>query len=46
MSTKEVFSDDNLIVGDELCTESRQETRERIIFGLALALATSPPKLG
>ena len=36
----------NLTVGDQLCTESRHETREQTIFGLALALATEPSKLG
>jgi hypothetical protein len=45
MSTQEVFSGGNLTADDELCTESRQEERERIIFGLALALATEPSKL-
>ncbi len=43
---EEVFTTGNLAVGDELCTGSRQETRERMIFGLALALATEPSKLG
>ncbi len=46
MSTKEVFPDENLAAGDELCAGSRHETLERIIFGLALALATEPSKLG
>jgi len=41
-----VFTTGNLAVGDELCTGSRQETLERMIFGLALALATEPSKLG
>ena len=31
---------------DELCAGSRQEALERKIFGLALALATEPSKLG
>ena len=35
-----------LTVGDELCTESRHETSEQIIFELALAPATEPSKLG
>jgi hypothetical protein len=43
---EEVFTIGNLAVGDELCTGSRQETLERMIFGLALALATEPSKLG
>ncbi len=43
---EEVFTTGNLAVCDELCTGSRQETRERMIFGLALALATEPSKLG
>jgi hypothetical protein len=46
MSTKEVAPFENLAVGDELCAGSRHETLERIIFGLALALATEPSKLG
>ena len=36
---EEVFTTGNLAVGDELCAGSRHETLERIIFGLALALA-------
>jgi len=36
----------NLAVGDELRAGSRQEALERKIFGLALALATEPSKLG
>ena len=36
----------NLAVGDELCAGSQQQTLERKIFGLALALATEPSKLG
>ncbi len=46
MSTEEVIHNGNLAVGDELCTGSRHEARERMIFGLALALATEPSKLG
>ena len=46
MSTEEVVQHGNLAAGNELCTESRQEACERIIFGLALALATEPSKLG
>jgi hypothetical protein len=36
----------NLAVGDELCAGSQQKALERKIFGLALALATEPSKLG
>jgi hypothetical protein len=36
----------NLAVGDELCVGSQQKALERKIFGLALALATEPSKLG
>jgi len=46
MSTEEVFTNRNLAVGDELCTVSEHEALERMIFGLALALATEPSKLG
>jgi len=46
MSTEEVAPFGNLAVGDKLCTGSQHETRERMIFGLALALATEPSKLG
>jgi hypothetical protein len=46
MSTEEVFNNRNLAAGDELCTVyRRQEALERMIFGLALALATEPSKL-
>jgi len=46
MSTEEVMHNGNLAVGDELCTGSRQEALSRMIFGLALALASEPSKLG
>jgi hypothetical protein len=46
MSTEEVIHNGNLAVGDELCTGSRHQAREQMIFGLALALATEPSKLG
>ena len=46
MATEEVVHQWNLDAGDELRAESRQEACERIIFGLALALATEPSKLG
>lgn len=46
MSMKEVFSNGNLVVGDELCTGSRHMTLERIIFGLALDMAAEPSSLG
>ena len=43
---EEVFTNGNLALGDERCAGSRQEALERKIFGLALALATEPSKLG
>lgn len=46
MSTQEVFSDGNLVAGNELRAGRQQEMRERTIFGLALALAAEPSKLG
>jgi hypothetical protein len=46
MLTDEAFNNENLAVGDELCTVSEHEALERMIFGLALALATEPSKLG
>lgn len=46
MSTKEVVSSGNLAVGNELRAGRQHEMRERTIFGLALALATEPSKLG
>jgi hypothetical protein len=46
MATEEVVHQGNLAAGDELRAESRQEACERITFGLALALATEPSKLG
>jgi hypothetical protein len=46
MSTEEVAPLGNLDVGDELCTGSRHEALSRMIFGLALALASDPSKLG
>jgi hypothetical protein len=36
----------NLVISDEPCAGNRQEALERKIFGLALALATEPSKLG
>jgi hypothetical protein len=36
----------NLAVGDDRCAEVEQEALERMIFGLALALASEPSKLG
>ena len=36
----------NLAVGDERCAEVEQEALARKIFGLALALASEPSKLG
>ncbi len=46
MSIEEVGTPRSLAVGDELCTGSRHEALERMIFGLGLALATEPSKLG
>jgi hypothetical protein len=46
MATEEVVHQGNLAAGDERRAESRQEACERITFGLALALATEPSKLG
>lgn len=46
MSTKEIFSVGNLTAGHELHTGRQHEMRERTIFGLALALAAEPSKLG
>ncbi|HZS76210.1 MAG TPA: hypothetical protein VFA41_06300 [Ktedonobacteraceae bacterium] len=46
MSTQEVSSDGKLAASNELRAERQHEMRERTIFGLALALATEPSKLG
>ena len=46
MSTKEVILFGNLAAGNELRTGRQHEMRERTIFGLALAIATEPSKLG
>jgi hypothetical protein len=43
---EEDFNNRNLAVGDEPCAGSRQEALARKIFGLALALASEPSKLG
>jgi hypothetical protein len=43
---EEVFNNGNLAVGDEPGAASEDESLERKIFGLALALATEPSKLG
>ena len=43
---EEVFTNGNLALGDERCAASEHEALERKIFGLALALATEPSKLG
>ncbi len=43
---EEVLNNGNLAVGDELGAEVEDEALERKIFGLALALATEPSKLG
>ena len=46
MSTEENKRDGNLAGSSERCTEVEDETLERKIFGLALAIATEPSKLG
>jgi hypothetical protein len=46
VSTAENKRDGNLAGSSELCTGSRHEALERVIFGLALAIATEPSKLG
>jgi hypothetical protein len=46
MSTKESFHNGDLAEGDECCPGNRHETLEQTIFGLALALATEPSRLG
>src|SRR6266571_6791524 len=43
---EEVRTPGNLAVGDELSAAIEDESLERKIFGLALALATEPSKLG
>ena len=43
---EEVFTNGNLALDDEGCATSEHEALERKIFGLALALATEPSKLG
>jgi hypothetical protein len=43
---EEVFNNGNLAVGDERGAGSRQEALAKKIFGLVLALATEPSKLG
>jgi hypothetical protein len=44
--TEENTRDGNLAGSSELCAGSRHEALERMIFGLALAIATEPSKLG
>jgi hypothetical protein len=46
VSTEENKRDGNLAEGSELYTESRHGALPRLIFGLALAVATEPSKLG
>ena len=46
MSTEEVYTNRNQVAGDERCTVGENEALERRIFGLALALAAEPSKLG
>ena len=43
---EEVFTNGNLALGDERCAASEHKALERKIFGLALALAKEPSKLG
>ena len=43
---EEVFTNGNLALDHERCAASEQKALERKIFGLALALATEPSKLG
>jgi len=44
--TEEHKRDEDLAGSSEVCAPSRHETLERLIFGLALAVATEPSKLG
>jgi hypothetical protein len=46
VSTAENKRDGNLAGSSERCAEVEDETLERKIFGLALAIATEPSKLG
>ena len=46
MSTEESKRDGNLAGSSELCPGNRREALERKIFGLALAIASEPSKLG
>ena len=43
---EEVFMNGNLALNHERCAASEQKALERKIFGLALAIATEPSKLG
>jgi hypothetical protein len=43
---EEVGTPGNLAVGDERCAEVEQKALVRKVFGLALAIATEPSKLG
>jgi hypothetical protein len=43
---EEVFTQTDLVGGEEGCVGAEQEALARKIFGLALALATEPSKLG
>src|SRR5258708_5832314 len=43
---EEVFMNGNLALDHERCAASEQKALERKIFGLALAIATEPSKLG
>ena len=43
---EDVIPCENLFAGDEDCYTREKEARERSIFGLALAIASEPSKLG
>jgi hypothetical protein len=43
---EDTFTSENLILVDAVCLTREHETLERSIFGLTLAIATEPSKLG
>ena len=43
---EDVFTHGNQAISDELCPASEREAFEKKVFGLALAIATEPSKLG
>lgn len=45
-SLEDNFTDGNRSISDELCPDSEHEAFEKKVFGLALAIATEPSKLG